>query len=109
MKFGTPHWRRGVRSMYRAILVTHRRVLNDSQRALGDRVVKEEFRKHMAVDEAKAQAFLSSWIPYLEALHKGRIPALDTSLFSDNQLRQLGELRKRIVHGDKVTETAPPS
>ena len=95
--FQSPHWRRGVLSLYRSILVTHRRVLNAEQRALGDRVVREEFHAHKSTDEGKASEFLRSWVHYIQVLHGGKLPPL----FSDSQLKQLAELRSRIVKNTK--------
>ncbi|NXH12958.1 SDHF3 factor, partial [Bucco capensis] len=50
----------GARSLYRRILLLHR-ALPAALRALGDRYVKEEFRKHKAVGPAEAQRFLREW------------------------------------------------
>ncbi|KQK76773.1 hypothetical protein AAES_131566 [Amazona aestiva] len=48
------------RRLYRRILLLHR-ALPAALRALGDRYVKEEFRKHKAAGPAEAQRFLREW------------------------------------------------
>ncbi|XP_064907206.1 succinate dehydrogenase assembly factor 3, mitochondrial isoform X1 [Columba livia] len=50
----------GARGLYRRILLLHR-ALPAALRALGDRYVKEEFRKHKAAGPAEAQRFLREW------------------------------------------------
>lgn len=50
----------GARGLYRRILLLHR-ALPAALRALGDRYVKEEFRKHRAAGPAEAQRFLREW------------------------------------------------
>uniref|UniRef100_A0A8B9NRG9 Succinate dehydrogenase assembly factor 3 n=1 Tax=Accipiter nisus TaxID=211598 RepID=A0A8B9NRG9_9AVES len=50
----------GARGLYRRILLLHRS-LPAALRALGDRYVKEEFRKHKAAGPAEAQRFLREW------------------------------------------------
>jgi len=101
MQYQSAHWRRGVLSLYRSVLVTNRRMLNSEQRALGDRVCKQEWHAHKGKDvtEAQAREFLRSWVEYVEVLHRGKLPPLDTTLFSNQQLQQLAELRKKIVDG----------
>eukprot|EP00759_Apiculatamorpha_spiralis_P010967 PhF_6_TR1818/c0_g1_i1/m.2945 len=98
MKWGSNQWRRGVLRLYRSILVTHRVVLNEQQRLLGDRVVKQEFHAHMNVtDERVATEFIRSWLEYVDVLRKGRLPKIDMSLFSDKQLHKIAEMRKKLV------------
>ncbi|NXC40960.1 SDHF3 factor, partial [Penelope pileata] len=50
----------GARGLYRRILLLHR-ALPPALRELGDRYVKEEFRKHRAAGPAEAQRFLREW------------------------------------------------
>lgn len=50
----------GARGLYRRILLLHR-ALPPALRELGDRYVKEEFRKHKAAGPAEAQRFLREW------------------------------------------------
>ncbi|PKU28377.1 succinate dehydrogenase assembly factor mitochondrial [Limosa lapponica baueri] len=50
----------GALGLYRRILLLHR-ALPAALRALGDRYVKEEFRKHKAAGPAEAQRFLREW------------------------------------------------
>ncbi|XP_021243382.1 succinate dehydrogenase assembly factor 3, mitochondrial [Numida meleagris] len=53
----------GARGLYRRILQLHR-ALPPALRDLGDRYVKEEFRKHKAAGPAEAQRFLREWENY---------------------------------------------
>lgn len=50
----------GARRLYRRILQLHR-ALPPALRDLGDRYVKEEFRRHRAAGPAEAQRFLREW------------------------------------------------
>lgn len=50
----------GARFLYRRILRLHR-ALPPALRDLGDRYVKEEFRRHKAAGPAEAQRFLREW------------------------------------------------
>ncbi|XP_064266875.1 succinate dehydrogenase assembly factor 3, mitochondrial isoform X2 [Passer domesticus] len=50
----------GARRLYRRILQLHR-ALPPALRDLGDRYVKEEFRRHKAAGPAEAQRFLREW------------------------------------------------
>nr|XP_041570363.1 succinate dehydrogenase assembly factor 3, mitochondrial isoform X1 [Taeniopygia guttata] len=50
----------GARRLYRRILRLHR-ALPPALRDLGDRYVKEEFRRHRAAGPAEAQRFLREW------------------------------------------------
>ncbi|NWU06406.1 SDHF3 factor, partial [Cephalopterus ornatus] len=49
-----------VRRLYRRLLQLHR-ALPPALRDLGDRYVKEEFRRHRAAGPAEAQRFLREW------------------------------------------------
>ncbi|XP_042745206.1 succinate dehydrogenase assembly factor 3, mitochondrial [Lagopus muta] len=53
----------GARSLYRRILLLHR-ALPPALRELGDRYVKEEFKKHKAAGPAEARRFLREWENY---------------------------------------------
>ncbi|XP_059584960.1 succinate dehydrogenase assembly factor 3, mitochondrial isoform X2 [Alligator mississippiensis] len=48
------------RGLYRRLLRLHR-ALPPALRALGDRYVRDEFRRHRAVGPAEAQRFLREW------------------------------------------------
>lgn len=50
----------GARRLYRRLLRLHRS-LPPALRDLGDRYVKEEFRRHKAAEPAEAQRFLREW------------------------------------------------
>ncbi|KAL9868496.1 succinate dehydrogenase assembly factor 3, mitochondrial isoform 3-T3 [Geothlypis trichas] len=58
----------GARRLYRRILQLHR-ALPPALRDLGDRYVKEEFRRHRVAGPAEAQRFLREW----EKKYCGRI------------------------------------
>ncbi|KAM9231122.1 succinate dehydrogenase assembly factor 3, mitochondrial [Leptosomus discolor] len=80
----------GARGLYRRILLLHR-ALPAALRALGDRYVKEEFRKHKAAGPAEAQRFLREWENYA-ALIQQQI---------DEDKRNL---REKTVYGIQLTE-----
>ncbi|NXI44735.1 SDHF3 factor, partial [Galbula dea] len=78
----------GARGLYRRILLLHR-ALPAALRALGDRYVKEEFRKHKAVGPAEAQRFLREWEATL----------IQQQIKEDKQ-----NLREKTVYGIQLTE-----
>ncbi|XP_014795712.1 PREDICTED: succinate dehydrogenase assembly factor 3, mitochondrial [Calidris pugnax] len=80
----------GALGLYRRILLLHR-ALPPALRALGDRYVKEEFRKHKAAGPAEAQRFLREWENYA-ALIEQQI----------NEEKQ--KLRAETVYGMRLTE-----
>ncbi|NXJ81778.1 SDHF3 factor, partial [Trogon melanurus] len=78
------------RALYRRLLLLHR-ALPPALRELGDRYVKEEFRKHKAARPAEAQRFLREWENYVALIQ-----------------RQINEdkhnLREKSVYGIQLTE-----
>ncbi|NXY72400.1 SDHF3 factor, partial [Glareola pratincola] len=78
----------GARGLYRRILLLHR-ALPPALRALGDRYVKEEFRKHKAAGPAEAQRFLREWEATL----------IQQQINEDKQ-----KLREKTVYGIQLTE-----
>ncbi|NXG56489.1 SDHF3 factor, partial [Hemiprocne comata] len=76
------------RGLYRRILLLHR-ALPAALRALGDRYVKEEFRKHKAAGPAEAQRFLREWEATL----------IQQQINEDKQ-----NLREKTVYGIQLTE-----
>ncbi|NXD67488.1 SDHF3 factor, partial [Eolophus roseicapillus] len=78
----------GARRLYRRILLLHR-ALPAALRALGDRYVKEEFRKHKAAGPAEAQRFLREWEATL----------IQRQINEDKQ-----NLREKTVYGIQLTE-----
>ncbi|NXP08893.1 SDHF3 factor, partial [Thinocorus orbignyianus] len=78
----------GALGLYRRILLLHR-ALPPALRALGDRYVKEEFRKHKAAGPAEAQRFLREWEAML----------IQQQINEDKQ--KLGE---KTVYGIRLTE-----
>ncbi|NWX07476.1 SDHF3 factor, partial [Caloenas nicobarica] len=76
------------RRLYRRILLLHR-ALPAALRALGDRYVKEEFRKHKAAGPAEAQRFLREWEATL----------IQQQINEDKQ-----NLREKTVYGIQLTE-----
>ena len=62
-----------VLAVYKAILATHHCVLTSEQRALGDSMVRREFRSHRGInDETQSRVFLKSWIEYLKHLQSAK-------------------------------------
>lgn len=60
----------GARRLYRRLLQLHRS-LPPALRDLGDRYVKEEFRRHKAAEPAEAQRFLREWEASARRLGQG--------------------------------------
>ncbi|NXV95816.1 SDHF3 factor, partial [Calonectris borealis] len=88
----------GARGLYRRILLLHR-ALPPALRALGDRYVKEEFRKHKAAGPAEAQRFLREW----EA--SARRPAGNYAALIQQQINEDRQnLREKTVYGIQLTE-----
>uniref|UniRef100_A0A8C9EQW2 Succinate dehydrogenase assembly factor 3 n=1 Tax=Pavo cristatus TaxID=9049 RepID=A0A8C9EQW2_PAVCR len=80
----------GARGLYRRILLLHR-ALPPALRELGDRYVKEEFRKHKAAGPAEAQRFLREWEDYAALIWQ--------QINEDKQ-----SSRKKAVFGIQLTE-----
>ncbi|NWU67247.1 SDHF3 factor, partial [Pterocles burchelli] len=75
------------------------RALPAALRALGDRYVKEEFRKHKAAGPAEAQRFLREW----EA--SARRPAENYAALIQQQINEDKQnLREKTVYGIPLTE-----
>ncbi|KAF1512057.1 Succinate dehydrogenase assembly factor 3, mitochondrial, partial [Eudyptes filholi] len=88
----------GARGLYRRILLLHR-ALPAALRALGDRYVKEEFRKHKAAGPAEAQRFLREW----EA--SARRPARNYAALIQQQINEDKQnLKEKAVYGIQLTE-----
>ncbi|KDN49185.1 ACN9-domain-containing protein [Tilletiaria anomala UBC 951] len=63
--------------LYRRLFRAHRQGLNPEMRSLGDNYVKDEFRRHRAIDNPlQIVGFLSSWKMYLDTLE---LEAIDSS------------------------------
>ncbi|KAL7749824.1 hypothetical protein RI367_004700 [Sorochytrium milnesiophthora] len=90
--------------LYRRILRLHRR-MPDEVRFLGDRCVRDEFRRHrtLTAESPYLRAFFQEWSMYANEMQaqlskdgkvKGRGMDMDTlEKMSDQQLGQLWELR----------------
>lgn len=89
----------GARRLYRRILQLHR-ALPPALRDLGDRYVKEEFRRHRAAGPAEAQRFLREW----EA--SGRRPA---GQGRGGARRGAGQARPRQGQGRRAVAAAQVS
>ncbi|NWU81095.1 SDHF3 factor, partial [Onychorhynchus coronatus] len=85
------------RRLYRRILQLHR-ALPPALRDLGDRYVKEEFRRHRAAGPAEAQRFLREW----EA--SARRPANYAALIQQQINEDKQNLREKTVYGIQLTE-----
>uniref|UniRef100_A0A8C6ZMC0 Succinate dehydrogenase assembly factor 3 n=1 Tax=Nothoprocta perdicaria TaxID=30464 RepID=A0A8C6ZMC0_NOTPE len=93
--------------LYRRVLRLHR-ALPPALRALGDRYVQEEFRRHRAAGPAEAQRFLREWENYAallqQQIHEDRQNPREKAVFGvqlteeklndfrDEQIEQLKEL-----------------
>ncbi|XP_020375334.1 succinate dehydrogenase assembly factor 3, mitochondrial isoform X1 [Rhincodon typus] len=56
-----------VRALYKRLLLVHR-LLPDDLRAIGDRYVREEFRRSKGVGAEEANRFLKEWEAYADIL-----------------------------------------
>ncbi|CBQ72730.1 related to ACN9-protein of gluconeogenesis in mitochondrial intermembrane space [Sporisorium reilianum SRZ2] len=105
--------------LYRRIMHAHRK-LDADMRAVGDNYVKDEFRRHRAIDNPlQIIGFLSSWKMYLDQLevHQGapggfRGQRLDAGLLekmSDEQIYQIHELMTATqeAYSDKALARPP--
>ncbi|NXE19622.1 SDHF3 factor, partial [Ardeotis kori] len=91
----------GARGLYRRILLLHR-ALPAALRALGDRYVKEEFRKHKAVGPAEAQRFLREW--EASARRLARAPRNYAALIQQQINEDKRNSREKTVYGIQLTE-----
>ena len=60
-----------VRALYRRILLLHR-VLPPDLKDLGDRYVKDEFRRHKTAGSKEAERFLQEWEASNSGFHRPR-------------------------------------
>jgi len=91
------------RALYRRILRAHRLKLPFHLRELGDRYVKDEFRKHAAADARWLRGFAASWEEYAVTLERQSAAAAEgigralepeqVRGLSDEQKNQLAALR----------------
>ncbi|KAL5961276.1 Succinate dehydrogenase assembly factor 3 mitochondrial [Taenia solium] len=106
-----------VRFLYKMILRTHK-ALPPELRELGDRYVREEFRRHKNCDSAYVGPFMMEWTQYLVDLNKqirsavkvgdegsenvaeygAHLKEEDLDMFSEYQLNQLLNLADEL-HG----------
>ena len=97
---------RGLR-LYASVLRAHR-ALPPQMRELGDRYVREEFRRHRTASATFLQPFLSEWQNYVASLPRagaeeasvviGRDLAPDQAAsLSQEQLEQLARLREEAA------------
>lgn len=71
-----------VRSLYKRILVLHR-FLPADLKALGDRYVKDEFRRHKNAAKGEVETFLKEW----QVRHKKQWPRSKHALLFYRNLR----------------------
>ncbi|NXI73244.1 SDHF3 factor, partial [Anseranas semipalmata] len=104
----------GARGLYRRILLLHR-ALPPALRELGDRYVKEEFRKHKAAGPAEAQRFLREWEAMLiwQQINEDKQNSREKTVFGiqlteeklndfrDEQIGQLKELMDEATKPNK--------
>lgn len=92
-------------SLYRDVLRVHRQNLPPTMRALGDRYVRDEFRRHKEGDTTDPQwrAFGSEWQQYVVTLRgsgaqvTGQIGRDVVESLSQEQLQQLDRLRDEAL------------
>ncbi|XP_065355197.1 succinate dehydrogenase assembly factor 3, mitochondrial [Calliphora vicina] len=106
-----------VRILYKTVLRLHRG-LPDELRELGDKYVKDEFRRHLKCTPMEAQLFMTEWAKYavtisqqlgLRGKPKGTIgdelDAQTVEMLKDDQAVQLYELMlaAKGIEGDVIT------
>jgi hypothetical protein len=100
--FQSAAWRTGVLCLYRDILRTHKMVLPQALRVLGDKYVREEFKLHKSAQLGHSQQFMKQWTDYLVTLQKtadirelGReLSSEDVDAMDVEQKAQIEKLRK---------------
>ena len=75
--------------LYRTILREHRRRLPPAMRDLGDRYVRDEFRKHRDAKDDFLPAFFAEWDNYVDTL---RLQSPQTGFGAPLQVDRHGEL-----------------
>ncbi|XP_024432975.1 succinate dehydrogenase assembly factor 3, mitochondrial [Desmodus rotundus] len=115
-----------VRALYRRILLLHR-VLPPDLKALGDRYVKDEFRRHKMVGSDEARRFMQEWEAYAAVLWQQTkenrqnstekacfgisLPEEKLNDFRDEQIGQLQELMQEATKPNRqfsITESRKP-
>ncbi|XP_075146078.1 succinate dehydrogenase assembly factor 3 [Haematobia irritans] len=107
-----------VRILYKTVLRLHRG-LPDELRELGDRYVKDEFRRHLKCTPMEAQLFMTEWAKYAVTITKqlgirGKptgtlgedIDEQTVEMLKDDQAVQLYELMlaAKGIEGDIITK-----
>ncbi|XP_061386220.1 succinate dehydrogenase assembly factor 3, mitochondrial [Musca vetustissima] len=107
-----------VRILYKTILRLHRG-LPDELKDLGDKYVKDEFRRHLKCNPMEAQLFMTEWAKYAVTISKQlgiRGKPLGTlgddldqetvEMLKDDQVVQLYELMlaAKGIEGDVITK-----
>ncbi|XP_030841675.1 succinate dehydrogenase assembly factor 3, mitochondrial-like [Strongylocentrotus purpuratus] len=103
-----------VRTLYRQILLLHRR-LPLEMKALGDEYVKAEFRRHKNVKSEEVQNFMSEWQGYAAMLSaqtegvksEGEVKRVGLHL-DGNQLEELNDIQVGQLY-ELYQETKKPS
>jgi len=57
--------------LYRAILITHKRVLPPMMATFGNEYVREEWKRHKDAEPVHLKGFFEQWMNYLQELIKG--------------------------------------
>ncbi|KAF7291217.1 hypothetical protein MIND_01265200 [Mycena indigotica] len=100
--------------LLRALLRAHRGLAADL-RYMGDRYVKDEFRRHReTTNPVHVMGFLAQWKMYLDALPRGpgaqewRGRKLDATAFEKMSTEQLGQLHELMHAAKGVWRDVPP-
>ncbi|NXA12434.1 SDHF3 factor, partial [Sapayoa aenigma] len=94
----------GARRLYRRILQLHR-ALPPALRDLGDRYVREEFRRHKAAGPAEAQRFLREWEASARRPAGGTRAGRNYATLIQQQINEDKQnLREKTVYGMQLTE-----
>ncbi|OQR82045.1 hypothetical protein THRCLA_23252 [Thraustotheca clavata] len=85
--------------LYRSILRLHRKKLEPVMRVLGDRYVRDEFKRHVDAKPEFVAGFLAEWQKYHDMLAQQRdsfgkdLSSDERKLMDDQQKKKLDELR----------------
>jgi len=86
-----------VLGLYRSILKGHQRILPSDLRQLGDKYVRDEFKRHKAAKPEFIASFMSEWQAYLQQLEQGamgrELSQEELEALNDEQQVQLRNLR----------------
>ena len=102
LEFRSEEWSHAMLNLYRQVLKSHQIFLdNDTQRDLGDRFVKAEFRRHAGANVKYSTIFYKGWCDYVAQLEGGvtqrDLTPQEAEMLNDEQRGRLVDLRRHVV------------